>query len=226
MDCVTKVEQTREPGMHSVLDAGPLTITQHLPVMTVECKTDAAVDVVFQGDTYVFRSFFEQFSIPGRYADSTGSAVGIMTSMPRRNQPMLVSFVISTCRMRSPRPSYSPYSKMACPSTRPCWATSSMLQQEERCARALPSRRSSRRLRRSSCRVARAPREGMCSKGFPDKSMCIWWWRSTHLERSPSGCGPKCERSFRFAPVEQAPSGCVPRCVNCLAHRYTSIWGH
>ena len=57
--------------MHSVLDAGPPTITQQLPVMTVECKTDAAVDVVFQGDTYPFRSLFEHFGIPGRYADST-----------------------------------------------------------------------------------------------------------------------------------------------------------
>lgn len=58
MDCVTKVEQTYEPGMHSVLDSGPPTITQQLPVMSVECKTAAAVDVVFQGDTYPFRSFF------------------------------------------------------------------------------------------------------------------------------------------------------------------------
>ena len=93
MDCLTQVEKKDEPGCHFVLHAGPPTITQELPVMTVECKTGALVDVMFQGDTYPFRSFFEQFSIPGRYADACGNAVDARDVEARRKQAMPVFFV-------------------------------------------------------------------------------------------------------------------------------------
>ncbi len=74
MEVQTEIADGEAPG-YRVIEVAPPTFKQKYPHAFLEFSSGNVVTIVFKGDHYIFREHFDQYGIPGRYAQKDGSAV-------------------------------------------------------------------------------------------------------------------------------------------------------